>query len=269
MVRELLKKASERLSESDTPLLDARILLASAMEKEDAALIFNEPSKEQLELFENYIDKRVKGVPVAYILGKKEFMGLSFHLNEDTLIPRPDTECLVEKVIEKNNFSTPKILDLCTGSGCIGISLAKFIKGAKCDLTDISENALKMAYENSCLNGLCESTEVFRLDVLTDDIKKGYDIIVSNPPYIESAVIPTLEVSRFEPVRALDGGEDGLDFYKVIVKKAYAALEKGGMLALEIGYNQGESVKNLCKDFSVARLYKDYGNNDRVIIAIK
>ena len=269
MVRELLKKASERLSQSESPLLDARILLASAMEKEDATLIFEAPDEKQLALFDSYIEKRANGIPVAYILGKKEFMGLSFSLNEDTLIPRPDTECLVEKIIEKNTFSAPRILDLCTGSGCIGISLVHFIKNANCDLTDISANALKKAEENAALNNVKDRTEAFLLDVLSDEIKGGYDIIVSNPPYIESAVVPTLEVSRFEPSRALDGGKDGLDFYKAIIKKAYDALKKGGMLALEIGYDQGECVKNLCDDFTSVELFKDYGNNDRVIIAIK
>ena len=269
MVRDLLKNAAQKLSESESPMLDARVLLAAAMGKSDAALIFEYPKEDELALFNEYIEKRAKGIPVAYILGQKEFMGLPFRLNSDTLIPRPDTECLVEKIIEKNQFSSPKILDLCTGSGCIGISLVRFIKGSCCALTDISENALKMAKENAELNGVAGGTNVFGLDVLNDEIPKGYDIIVSNPPYIESDVVRTLEVSRFEPKKALDGGIDGLDFYKVIAGKSYTALEKGSMLALEIGYNQGGSVKALLKAFSEVQVYKDYENNDRVIIAIK
>ena len=269
MVRELLKEAAQRLSKSESPMLDARILLAKAMKKENAALIFDMPDKEQLALFNEYIGKRASGLPVAYILGEKEFMGLRFLLNSDTLIPRPDTECLVEKVIEKNKFSSPKILDLCTGSGCVGISLAKFISDSGCDLTDISEGAMDIALKNAILNGVDTRTKVFALDVLKDDIPIGYDIIVSNPPYIESSVVPNLEVSRFEPHRALDGGADGLDFYKVIAKKAFKALSPEGILALEIGYDQGESVTKLLKRFSKVSLYRDYGNNDRVIIAIK
>lgn len=269
MVRELLSAAAARLSKSETPLLDARILLAKAMGKENYALIFEKPSKEQLAVFNNYIEKREKGVPVAYILGEKEFMGLNFRLNSDTLIPRPDTECLVERIIENNNFSAPRILDLCTGSGCIGISLVKFIPDSVCDLTDISEGALKMATENATLNNAERYTRVFELDVLNDNISDGYDIIVSNPPYIKRSIVPTLEVSEFEPTRALDGGTDGLEFYKVIAQKAYNALAEGGMLALEIGYDQGESVTNLLAGFRDVKLYKDYGNNDRVIIAIK
>lgn len=269
MVRELLSRAAARLSKSETPMLDARVLLAKAMEKENAALIFEEPDEKQLALFNEYIQKRATGMPVAYILGEKEFMGLNFRLNSDTLIPRPDTECLVEKVIENNKFPSPKILDLCTGSGCIGISLVKFIPNATCDLTDISEGAMMMAKGNAALNGAESCTRIFKLDALTEDITEEYDIIVSNPPYIESDIVSTLEVSEFEPARALDGGEDGLTFYRVIAPKAYDALPAGGMLALEIGYNQGASVQALLKDFSEVSLYKDYGNNDRVIIAIK
>lgn len=269
MVRDLLKNAAQKLTQSEFPILDARVLLAAAMKKSDAALIFEYPKEDELALFNEYIKKRAEGIPVAYILEKKEFMGLTFRLNSDTLIPRPDTECLVEKIIEKSVFSSPEILDLCTGSGCIGISLVHFIKGSHCDLTDISENALKMAKANAELNGVSNRTNVFELDVLSDEIPKGYDIIVSNPPYIESDVVKTLEVSRFEPKRALDGGINGLDFYKAIAEKSYTSLEIGGMLALEIGYNQGESVRALLKDFSDVQLYKDYGNNDRVIIAIK
>ena len=269
MVRKLLKEASERLVKSESPMLDARVLLAYAMGKSDAALIFTEPSDKEKELFNEYISQREKGVPVAYILGEKEFMGLRFKLNYDTLIPRPDTECLVEKVIEECKVKNPKILDLCTGSGCIGISLAHFIKESIVCLTDIADGAISAAKENAMLNGVESRTEVFRLDVLNDDIKGGYDIIVSNPPYIKSNIVKTLEVSEFEPNRALDGGEDGLIFYRIIAKKAYDALKKGGILAFEIGYDQGEDVIALLCEFSSVKLYKDYGGNDRVIIAEK
>ena len=269
MVRDLLKNAAEKLSGSESPMLDARVLLAAAMKKSDAALIFEYPKEEELALFNEYIKKRAEGIPVAYILGQKEFMGLTFCLNCDTLIPRPDTECLVESVIDNNTVTAPKILDLCTGSGCIGISLAKFIPHSICDLTDISDNAMEMAAENAAANKVEQRTKVYRLDILAEDIKQTYDIIVSNPPYIESDTVPKLEVSEFEPHRALDGGKDGLDFYRVIAKKAYHSLTEGGMLALEIGYNQGESVTKLLNKFSKVSLFKDYGNNDRVIIAIK
>ncbi len=269
MVRELLKEAAERLSCSETPMLDARVLLAYAMGKERAELIFADPSATEKSLFESYISQREKGIPVAYITGEKEFMGLRFKLNSDTLIPRPDTECLVEKIIEKSTFSSPKILDLCTGSGCIGISLAHFIKNSNVHLTDIAEGALQAAKENASLNSVEGGTAVFKLDVLNDEIQQGYDIIVSNPPYIRTDVMAGLEVTRYEPHRALDGGDDGLVFYRIIAKKAYNALEKGSMLALEIGYDQGEEVLKLLHNFSSAELFKDYGGNDRVVVAIK
>ncbi len=269
MVSKLLRDASARLKKSESPMLDARVLLAKAMGKSNAALITDMPNDNELAVFNEYIEKRALGIPVAYISGEKEFMGLTFRLNQDTLIPRPDTECLVEKIIESNNLSSPKILDLCTGSGCIGISLASFIPCSECDLTDISENAMDKAKENALLNGVKDRTNVFKIDVLKDDIPKGYDIIVSNPPYIKSDIVPTLDVSEFEPCRALDGGKDGLLFYRLIIQKSYEALNEGSVLALEIGYDQGEEVKELLKDFSKVSVYKDYGGNDRVIIAIK
>jgi release factor glutamine methyltransferase len=126
-----------------------------------------------------------------------------------------------------------------------------------------------MAKENAALNSVSNHTRIFQLDVLSDKIDGGYDIIVSNPPYIQSDVMKTLDVTRFEPQRALDGGDDGLTFYRVIAKKAYDALEKGGMLALEIGYDQRDSITELLKDFSSVACFKDYGGNDRVIIAKK
>ncbi len=269
MVNKLLKDAAARLKKSDTPMLDARVLLSYAMGKERAELIFKEPTNEEKSLFDSYLLKREQGVPVAYIIGEKEFMGLRFKLNKSTLIPRPDTECLVERVIEENTISSPEILDLCTGSGCIGISLAHFIKESYVSLTDISEDALSLASENALINNVSERTDTFKLDVLSDKIEKTYDIIVSNPPYIKSDVMENLEVARYEPRLALDGGGDGLLFYREIIRKACDALKTGGMLALEIGYDQRQDVENLLTGFSNVKVFRDYGDNDRVVIAIK
>lgn len=266
MVNKIIAEAAKRLTNSDSPLLDARVLLAHATGCENSALLFREPDENELKLFENYISQREKGVPVAYIIGKKEFMGLCFELNESTLIPRPDTECLAEKVLELSEKS-PKILDLCTGSGCIGISLAKFIEGAKVTLTDVSEGALEMAKKNAFLNSV--NCTVKKLDILNDEIDGQFDIITANPPYIESEICKNLEVNKFEPSLALDGGEDGLDFYRIIAKKALGSLKEDGFLALEIGYNQGESVKALLTEYEKVTVTKDYGENDRVIIAYK
>ena len=267
MVNKIISEASKRLTNSDSAMLDARVLLAHATHCENLALLFREPDENELTLFESYISQREKGVPVAYIIGKKEFMGLCFELNESTLIPRPDTECLVEKVIELNSAKSPKILDLCTGSGCIGISLAKFIDGAEVTLTDVSESALSMAKRNAAINNANCVTE--KLDILNDKIDGQFDIITANPPYIESEICKNLEVNKFEPTLALDGGEDGLDFCRIIAKKALQSLKDSGFLALEIGYNQGESVKALLTEYENVSVTKDYGENDRVIIAYK
>ena len=269
MVRELLKNAALCLTNSDTPMLDARVLLAKVMGAENAAMIFNMPDEKQIKTFQEYISRRQNGEPVAYILGEKEFMGFTFKLNSDTLIPRPDTECLVEKVIELNPISAPKILDLCTGSGCSGISLAKMIDKSTLELTDISEGALSMAKLNATELLANDKAKVYPLDILNEEICGKYDIITANPPYIEREIAKNLPVSEYEPMRALDGGEDGLTFYKAISKKAFSALNKGGMLALEIGYDQKEKVRSLLTDFSEVLDFKDYGGNDRVIVCFK
>ena len=266
MVNKIISDAAKRLRNSDSAMLDARVLLSYATGCENLHLLFREPDERELNLFESYISQREKGVPVAYIVGEKEFMGLCFKLNKATLIPRPDTECLVEKVIELS-LKTPKILDLCTGSGCIGISLAKFIDGADVLLTDISEDALEIAKKNASQNGADCKTQ--KLDILNDEIEGQFDIITANPPYIESDVCKNLEVNKFEPTLALDGGKDGLTFYKVIAKKAFKALKDGGFLALEIGYNQAESVKELLTEYENISVIKDYGENDRVVVAYK
>ncbi|MBR1970298.1 MAG: peptide chain release factor N(5)-glutamine methyltransferase [Clostridia bacterium] len=269
MVRKILNEAAKKLTNSPTPLLDARVLLSKALNCENALVVFRDLTDKEISTFNEYIVKRMQGIPVSYITGEKEFMGLNFILNNSTLIPRPDTECLVEKVIEHNNFSAPRILDLCTGSGCIGISLAYMIKNSSVELTDISLEALNAAIENINLHNLNSRVKAYKLDVISDAIENNYDIITANPPYIPTEVVKGLDVSRFEPVRALDGGADGLDFYRIIIEKAYYALNENGILALEIGYDQGESVPKLMNKFKSVYVYKDYGENDRVVIGMK
>ena len=269
MVRKILNEAAKKLTNSPTPLLDARVLLSKAINSQNALLVFRDLTDDEINTFNSFIEKRKQGIPVSYITGEKEFMGLRFILNNFTLIPRPDTECLVEKVIEYNSFPAPKILDLCTGSGCIGISLAYMIKNSSAELTDISQEALDCANENIKLHNLNYRVKAYKLDVVCDDIKNKYDIITANPPYIPTEIVKELEVSRFEPVRALDGGADGLDFYRIIIEKAYYALNENGILALEIGYDQGESVPKLMSKFKSVCVFKDYGENDRVVIGIK
>ncbi|MCH5186851.1 MAG: peptide chain release factor N(5)-glutamine methyltransferase [Oscillospiraceae bacterium] len=258
-------EAAKLLTNSETPLLDARVLL-SFVTKTNAALLFRPLTEDEERLFNGLIERRAAGEPVAYIVGEKEFMGLSFSLNKDTLIPRPDTETVVEFLLERYKGRAPKILDLCCGSGCIGISLCHYLPDSKAVLADIAEGALKASEENAKRHGLSDRVYVCRIDVLTEALGSGYDIIVSNPPYIPSAVTDTLEVTKTEPRLALDGGESGLDFYRAITPKAMSALNPGGTLAFEIGYDQSESVSSILREngFVNTLVKKDYGGNFRL-----
>jgi release factor glutamine methyltransferase len=269
MVSIINKYYSQLCGFSETPLQDAKALLSYALNS-DPCLIWRDLTPSEEAKMADYIEKRKKGEPVAYIVGEKEFMSLPFFVNSKTLIPRPDTEIIVETLIEIYKGKEPKILDLCCGSGCIGISLAHFIKKSVVDMADLSEGALAVARENVKRNNLSDRVSVFSTDVLKEPISKTYDLIVSNPPYISSGIVKTLDVSRYEPNMALDGGEDGLVFYRALVPKAYDALLNGGILAFEIGYDQGEAVTSLMREyFSSVSLKKDYGGNDRMVWGIK
>ena len=212
--------------------------------------------------------RRAGGEPLQYILGETEFMSLPFKVNRSTLIPRSDTETLVEHVLEHMNGKACEILDVGAGTGCIGISLAYYNKNARVTELDINADALNTAKENAEINGVLGRTEFIKADILNEIPVGEYDIIVSNPPYIETAVIGTLqtEVKDYEPISALDGGEDGLTFYRRITEIALKMLNKGGLLAFEIGFDQGESVKKLIeKKFKDIRIIKDLCGNDRVV----
>ena len=262
----VIREAAKRLVNSETPLLDARVLL-SYVTKTDARTLFRELTPDEKARFDELITRRAAGEPVAYIVGEKEFMGYTFRLNRDCLIPRPDTETVVEYIIEHNTLPSPKILDLCCGSGCIGLSLALFIKGAKVTLCDISEGALEMTKENASFHKLEGRTEIVELDVLNDTLPEDFDIIVSNPPYIPSCVTDGLDVAKTEPRLALDGGADGLNFYRAITPKAFSSLKNGGILAYEIGYDQGDAVSRILKEcgFKNVIIKEDYGGNPRLV----
>ncbi len=230
------------------------------------------------------IAKREKRVPLQHITGETVFMGLPFKVNENVLCPRQDTETLVEEALskikelsfEKNRIS---ILDMCTGSGCIAISLCKlagdYLKKNNSDVktdfsaVDLSENALEIARENKKINDA--DIEFIKSDLFTcfDGKKDVFDVIVSNPPYINSDVIPTLmpEVKDHEPKLALDGGVDGLVFYRDIVANSIRCLKNGGWLLFEIGYDQGQSVSSMMKNagFIDVIVIKDLSGNDRVV----
>jgi len=228
-------------------------------------------SEENFLLYEEYIDKRAAHVPLQHILGKAYFYGYEFEVNEDVLIPRPDTEVLVGEVI-KVTRNGDNILDMCTGSGCIGITLAKKFPESRVLGVDVSEKALKVAQKNK------HNLEADNIDFMLSDLfgELGNDItfntIVSNPPYIRSDEIPHLmpEVSVFEPHEALDGSEDGLLFYRRIIKDCRANLKPQGRLLFEIGCDQGRQVSEMMQfaGFSDVHVIKDLAGNDRVVSGV-
>lgn len=223
---------------------------------------------DEMRIINETAARRAGGEPLQYILGETEFMSLPFKVNRATLIPRSDTETLVEHVLEHMNGKSCEILDIGAGTGCVGISLAYYNKNARVTELDISFDAINTARENAGINGVLGRTKFIKADILNEIPDGAYDIIVSNPPYIETAVIGTLqtEVKDYEPLSALDGGEDGLTFYRRITEIAPKMLKKGGLLAFEIGYNQGENVKKLMeKNFKDIRIIKDLCGNDRVV----
>lgn len=233
----------------------------------------DEQVQEQIRTYRSMITKRASRIPLQQILGSQEFMGLDFFVNEHVLIPRQDTETLVELVLQEQQSTEKKLLDLCTGSGCIAISLA--VKGGyeSVTATDLSEEALKMAERNAKAH---QKEIIFRQGDLFSALPQSeagtFDIITSNPPYIPTAVIATLEpeVREHEPMMALDGIEDGLKFYRQIAKKAGTWLKPGGVIYLEIGYDQGEAVSGLLREagFDKVRVVKDLPGKDRVVCGI-
>lgn len=257
----------ELFSKTQIDKTDKEVLLAAALNTDRAALLLCRDiniSQSQENEFLRFSRLREKGCPVAYILGEKEFYSLKFKVTRDTLIPRPDTETLVDWAIPRAEGA--RILDLCCGSGCIAVAIAKNSRPKSVDLTDISESALNIAKENCEFHHV--DANIYSSDILRDSIPSEYDLIVSNPPYIESDVIPTLDtdVAEYEPVLALDGGKNGLLFYPAIIEKAALSLSKNGSLGVEIGYNQGRSVTEIMKrHFEEVVLIYDLAQNPRVV----
>lgn len=225
----------------------------------------DEMSEEQKEKYQEYIQIRASHIPLQHITGVQEFMGMEFDVNEHVLVPRQDTEVLVENVL-KILRPGMKILDICTGSGCILISLLKMCQGVLGTGTDVSEEALKVAERNNAK--LRVEARLIQSD-LFENVQGKYDVIVSNPPYIRTAVIEELkeEVKCHDPFIALDGKEDGLYFYREIVDKSRAFLNSGGKLYFEIGHDQGEDVKRLMEDAGFVDIIvkKDLAGLDRVV----
>lgn len=274
-IEELIKEGSKILDQNkiETPIQVCRILLSTFMDKPKEYLIIHAEEELNREIDKKYIDaiyQIANGYPLQYITNHQEFMKLNFFVNESVLIPRQDTEILVEEVIElAKGREGVKILDLCTGSGVIGISIAKYLPNAKVTLTDISKEALQVAKINAEKNKV--EVAMIESDLFERISKDGFDIIVSNPPYIETDVIRTLDKQvQKEPILALDGGKDGLEIYRRIVKQAYEYIHQDGYLCLEIGYNQKETVTNLLRQtdkYTDIISKKDLASQDRIIIA--
>lgn len=259
----------------EEPNLKARLLMQFILNKSRQYLLVHdgeELTRIQEKAYLEGIEKISKGVPLQHITHSQEFMKMNFYVNEDVLIPRPDTEILVEEVINiSNKANKVKILDMCTGSGIIAISLAKYIKNSEITAVDISPKALRIAKLNAKNNNVEEKITFIESDLFNNIVKEKYDIIVSNPPYIKNEVIKSLdkEVQK-EPYIALAGGEDGLEFYRKIINQGFEYLKFNGYLCLEIGYDQKKEVIDIINSeekYSEIYAKKDLAGNDRIIIA--
>ena len=261
--------AALKKAEVPDPEPDARLLLEHVCHTDRNTLYAHKElavTGEQREQYESLIGQRAERIPLQHILGCQEFMGFSFVVNEHVLIPRQDTECLVEEALI-HCMDGDRVLDLCTGSGCILLSIMCYKNDIEGVGADISKEALAVAAQNA--KNLGKSPLFVKSDLFGQLDKQPFDIIVSNPPYIRSDVIPTLqsEVKDYEPSLALDGGEDGLVFYRKIISGASEYLRRGGMLLFEIGYDQGSAVSGLMQDagFTDVRVVKDFAGLDRVV----
>lgn len=285
-IKQALEYGIEQLNKNniESPNLKTRMLLANILNKNKEYLLIHDTEELNISNINKYkenIQKLVNGTPIQYIINKQEFMGLEFYVDKNVLIPQPDTEILVEEVInickEQNANKKIKILDLCTGSGAIGVSIANNIKNCEMTLSDISYDALKIAQKNSVMAEAIGDFQKSNIKTIQSDlfekIEEKFDVIVSNPPYIETKTIKTLDKEvQMEPKLALDGGEDGLELYRRIIKEAYKYLNNNGTLALEIGYNQKDKVINLIKASNMYKdIYskKDLSNNDRIVVCKK
>jgi len=283
-VREVLARAAGVLRRSgvDSARLDAEVLLAHVMRTSRTGLYMKSEgclTDSQLNKFTELIDRRLQREPVSYLTGEKEFMSLEFRVTRDVLIPRPETEILVEWVIKKveklllSNNNTI-ILDVGTGSGAIAVSLAKYVPLVKVWALDVSEKALALARENAQRMSVGHRIEFLCSDLLTGippGLKGGVDFIVANLPYIPSADIPHLQAEvKFEPVTALDGGGDGLDLYRRLIPQARDVLKTGGWLGMEMGISQTKALASLLPDScwgGGVQVLKDYAGLDRFIVA--
>lgn len=260
----------QRLKEAqlEEAQLDARLLLEEICGTDHNTLLCHgdrEVSEKEEEQYRKTIEQRAQHVPLQHILGYQDFMGLRFHVNEHVLIPRQDTEILVEEAMRYLHDGM-RILDLCTGSGCILLSLLHYSNDCEGTGVDISKEALQVAALNAELLGI--KADFLKSD-LYEKVTGKFDLLVSNPPYIERKAIPTLmeEVREYDPYIALDGGEDGLDFYRRIIGGAQDYLKRGGQILMEIGSGQAKAVSELLREagFKEIDVCRDFAGLDRVV----
>ena len=273
-----IDKAYKELKKNNikSALLDSELLLSKVLNKEREFIILNSEqkiNKKDYYYFQKLIYERSKGKPIAYLTKKKFFWKYEFEINDKVLIPRPDTEIIIEQVLNlyknKNNII---FLDIGVGSGCILLSILKERKDFKATGIDISKDALKLCNTNAYKLGVKNRARLFKSDI--DKFSRGkYDLIISNPPYIKKLDLKYLDrdVVNFEPNLALDGGLDGISEIRKIIKKSSELIKSGGKLILEIAFNQKEEVKNLLRNnsFYINSVVKDLGKNDRCIISTK
>ena len=267
-INEALQYAKQTLDN-----IESKILIKYILKKDNTYIISNGKNKlsdDEESILNKYVNKLKNGYPLQYITNNQEFMGLNFYVDENVLIPQPDTEVLVESAIKyiteitvnkKISINNIKLLDLCTGSGAIAISLKKYIPQIKVYASDISEKALEISKINANNNNV--EINFIKSDMFKN-INEKFDIIVSNPPYIKTSKISKLSKDvQNEPVLALDGGDDGLKFYRLISEQINDYLKSDGILMMEIGFDQANQVKSIFKN---VKIIKDYAKNDRVVI---
>lgn len=276
-VKDLRKKLTVALlpCSSEEAEFEADCIVADILGIKNSALrILGETviNDEDVLKAESFVKQRLNGEPLQYILGKWEFYGLDFFVGKGVLIPRPETELLIDIALEfaekKNNITC---FDLCSGSGCIGITVAKIVTGSDVTVLEKSDDALKYLLKNKALNS-ADNVTVIQGDLFDGPdflADKKCDILLSNPPYIRSDVISSLQREVLsEPQMALDGGNDGLDFYRAIAEKWFNAVKPDGMIAVEIGEEQGNDVREIfSKYFKTVNVIKDFSGNDRVVTA--
>ena len=272
---EVIKIGSDLLKKKriQSHILDSELLLSKTLNKPREEILVNldqQINKRNFVIFKKYLQRRFNNEPVAYILGEKEFWSKKFQINKDTLIPRPETELMVEEILKINKKRKISILDIGTGSGCIILILLNVLKDSYGTGIDISKKALFIAKKNAIKHNLINRVK-FKNVSFESYVSNKFDLIVSNPPYIKKNDIKYLteDIKKFEPRMALDGGNDGLDLIKKVIYKSKKILKLKGILALEIGNGQVKKVSKILFDnnFRIKQLIKDYGNNVRCVFA--